>query len=388
MLTCSLLPARNLRVAIVGDPQVDNETELNYARRSIYKELRERSDLDMVLILGDLVNDKTALFVPTIASLDSLPCPWYCVPGNHDRDFVKGQKRTLLAYRSALGYVDTSFVQSGTRFILMNDVQTRDRADYEAGFTMDQKHFLDSLLRITSPRQQIVLATHIPLSECKDSAVMDILTQHTRLLLTSAHTHTVRRSQLPLGDGSAVDELIAGSTCGTWWRGRKDADGIPLALQNCGAPRGYFIADFSAGDYKLQYVPVGRDKSQFALSVYDNNLIVNIFGGAVDAQVQLRIRVNGATRSNWYTLRPYDQPDPAVAEIIRFNSDPANREYRRSHKSEYMPMLRRSSPHVWYIPLSEILALDPSTEFTVDLRYTDPHYRIRERNIVPTVLRL
>ena len=58
------LGARRLRVAFVGDPQVDNEKELSYARRSIYDELRGRSDLDMAIFLGDLVNDDVSLLAP------------------------------------------------------------------------------------------------------------------------------------------------------------------------------------------------------------------------------------------------------------------------------------------------------------------------------------
>ena len=38
---------RVLRVALVGDPQVDDSTEMGYARRSVYRELYGRRDLDM-----------------------------------------------------------------------------------------------------------------------------------------------------------------------------------------------------------------------------------------------------------------------------------------------------------------------------------------------------
>ena len=75
---------RPLRVALVGDPQVNSQAELDYARRSVYRELRERGDLDLVLVLGDLVNEKTELIAPSEASLDSLGCPWLRVNGNHD----------------------------------------------------------------------------------------------------------------------------------------------------------------------------------------------------------------------------------------------------------------------------------------------------------------
>lgn len=39
-----------LRVALVGDPQVDNATEMWYARKSIYRELAKRKDLDLCLL--------------------------------------------------------------------------------------------------------------------------------------------------------------------------------------------------------------------------------------------------------------------------------------------------------------------------------------------------
>ena len=80
------------RVAFVGDPQVDNATELGYARKSIYKELRERKDLDLVIVLGDLVNDDTSLLNASTASLDSLSCPWLAIPGNHDRNVYRAEK--------------------------------------------------------------------------------------------------------------------------------------------------------------------------------------------------------------------------------------------------------------------------------------------------------
>ena len=70
------LQAQRLRVAFVGDPQVDNETELAYARRSVYRELRERKDLDLTVFLGDLANDDVNLLAPSRATLDSLPFAW------------------------------------------------------------------------------------------------------------------------------------------------------------------------------------------------------------------------------------------------------------------------------------------------------------------------
>ena len=62
-----------MRVALVGDPQVDNAVEMGYARRSIYKELAGRGDIDICLFLGDLVNDDMALLPESLNVIDSLP---------------------------------------------------------------------------------------------------------------------------------------------------------------------------------------------------------------------------------------------------------------------------------------------------------------------------
>ena len=64
---------RVLRVALVGDPQVDDSTEMGYARRSVYRELQGRRDLDMCVFLGDLVNDNMALLPESVGVIDSLP---------------------------------------------------------------------------------------------------------------------------------------------------------------------------------------------------------------------------------------------------------------------------------------------------------------------------
>ena len=77
---------RVLRVALVGDPQVDNPVEMVYARRSIYRDLRGRRDLDLCIFLGDLVNVNMSLLLESLSVMDSLPFQSFMVPGNHDRD--------------------------------------------------------------------------------------------------------------------------------------------------------------------------------------------------------------------------------------------------------------------------------------------------------------
>jgi 3',5'-cyclic AMP phosphodiesterase CpdA len=138
--------AQRLRVAFVGAPQVDSDAELAYARKSVYGELGSRKDVDFAIFLGDLVNDKMDLLAPSRATLDSLPFPWACVPGNHDRDvYGRGRSRDMASYRRVIGATDTTFVRGGVRFILMDDVRGKGTQGYEAGFREEQKAWLSAV---------------------------------------------------------------------------------------------------------------------------------------------------------------------------------------------------------------------------------------------------
>ena len=376
--------SRPLRVAFVGDPQADGMRQLEYCRKTVYKDLRERKDLDLVIVLGDLVNNQVELLEPTKASLDSLPCPWFCVPGNHDRDVypvVDGRKRPrdISTYRKVIGYEDTTFVKRGVRFILMNDVRLGGK-EYEGGFRDSQKVWLDSVLRATPKNMLAVLSAHIPFTQftAKDS-LSAILSVHPNLLLTSGHTHRVGRdiikirpdeyscalpADAPDGEAVEIPEVQAGATCGTFWLGVKGEDGFPDATMICGAPRGYFVADFKRnGKYSLAYKKVlGQDVASAWISG-DSSLVINVFGGAPDGRVSVRI----PGRKGWLSATREERPAPeALAVIERNKSIP--RKIGKVRNPEYIPMRRVSSPHVWYTTLDT----DVSKVGTVKIRYRDP----------------
>lgn len=367
--------AHGLRVAFVGDPQADNVKELEYARKSIYGELIGRKDLDIVIFLGDLVNDNPSLLKPTRMILDSLPCLWFNAPGNHDRDRYRKaddgtvRARDLVSYRKEIGAADTTFVKGGIRFILMNNVR-HGRDDYEGGFTEMQKHYLDSVVAASASDRRVVLATHIPFSKSNGcDSLLAVLARCPELLLVSGHLHNVARHCLELPDGRLVEEIIAGAACGSWWRGVKDKDGVPYALQNCGAPRGYFIADFASdGSYRLKYKCVGRNDADMASAHWkasqdllrgsakenaetscgkqpEGTLTVNVFGGSTDGTVE----VKGLDGRRWTKLERVNEIAPEVAEIISINHS-KTKEERRSRPEEFIPLRRLGSPHVWAVP--------------------------------------
>lgn len=384
---------RVLRVALVGDPQVDDSTEMGYARRSVYRELRGRRDLDMCIFLGDLVNDNMSLLPESVGVVDSLPYQCFMVPGNHDRDVYRGPKssmyrqRDLSTWRKAVGYVDTSFVRGNVRFVLMNNVRPSDSGmtDYVGGFTDRQKHWLDSVLnrgvgetrgrkplRVCGTPALTILATHIPFSQMKGrDSVLALIPDISRLLFVSGHTHFVSRDD-------SIPELIAGAACGSWWRGVRDSDGIPYALQSCGAPRGYFIADIHRdGTYDLSYKCIGRPASEqlSAWAVPNDStgrsyrLYINVFGGSSDGVV----RISGLGRKTYSCERSL-MAAPEVEQVIRLNAS-QSRDYRKSHRDEFIPLRRKPSPHLWQT--TDLIS--GSLPAHVNVRYRDPHMRIRQR---------
>ena len=456
---------RVLRVALVGDPQVDNPVEMGYARRSIYRDLRGRRDLDLCIFLGDLVNDNMSLLPESLSVIDSLPFQSFMVPGNHDRDVYRGAKssgsmsrpRDLSTWRKLVGYVDTSFVRGNVRFIMMNNVRhaAAGMTDYVGGFTEKQKHWLDSVLvtdvarggkmssgsvdRSRRPSRGkvtpalTILATHIPFSQMKGrDSVLALIPEHTRILYVSGHTHFVSRDD-------SIPEVIAGATCGSWWRGVKDSDGVPYALQSCGAPRGYFVAEISRdGDYRLRYRCVGMDdevsvwgvrvECEGAVRPEDNivmgkgesegvtvkeggsgrakkdsgvyRLYINVFGGAPDGVVRVRgarrwrivSRGNGVhdgADAQGFSRKKRDlvcerstKTAPEVEQVIEFNAS-MSRDYRKSHRDEFIPLRRKPSTHLWQ-----------TTDFVsgplpvyVNVVYRDSHMRFRQRVPVTVVSR-
>lgn len=384
---------RVLRVALVGDPQVDDSTEMGYARRSVYRELRGRRDLDMCIFLGDLVNDNMPLLPESVGVVDSLPYQCFMVPGNHDRDVYRGPKssmhrqRDLSIWRKAVGYVDTSFVRGNVRFVLMNNVRPSDSGmtDYAGGFTDRQKHWLDSVLAVDRVEARVrrisrgdgtpsltILATHIPFSQMKGrDSVLALIPDISRLLFVSGHTHFVSRDE-------SIRELIVGAACGSWWRGVRDSDGIPYALQSCGAPRGYFIADIHRdGTYDLSYKCIGRPASEqlSAWAVPNDStgrsyrLYINVFGGSSDGVV----RISGLGRKTYSCERSL-MAAPEVEQVIRLNAS-RSRDYRKAHRDEFIPLRRKPSPHLWQ---TTDLISGPLPAH-VNVIYCDAHMRIRQR---------
>lgn len=378
LLTLTIpLGAQRLKVAFVGDPQVDNDLELSYARRSVYKELRERRDVDLAIFLGDLVNDDVSLLAPSRATLDSLPYAWACVPGNHDRDVYhdKSRPRDMATYARVIHAPDTAFERAGVQFILMDDVRLEGKGGYEGGFREDQKAWLRQQLEAIPASRLAVLCAHIPFNEFKAKDSLEtILRVHPRLLLMCGHTHTMARHTLVFPEGLAVEEVLAGAACGSWWRGRPDRHDIPSATQNCGAPRSYYLASFKDGGYRLDYKVIGEPASVKASATLmdSTRLVVNVFGGASEGSVQVKI----PGRCGWITLPRHAEVAPEALETYAFNKT-----LEKRHRNPlFIPILRQKSPHIWSLDLGEVPAGIEGKRITI--RYRDPSMHFTTRTVL------
>ena len=276
-----------------------------------------------------------------------------------------------------IGYTDTTFIHGGVRFILMNDVIYSNDRGYDGGFDSEAVAFMDSVLVNTPTRSQVVLCTHIPVSHTEArKRIYELFSGHRNVLYVSGHTHSVARHDIPAGE-ELHEEIIAGATCGSWWRGIKGYDGIPYALQNCGAPRGYFVVDFLRSRIRTSYSSISEeyDLSARISSIGDKkSLTINVFGGHTEGKVVIRIPGIGKMQ-----LKMTDSVAPEVLDVISFNKS-MTAEERRKRRSDIIPLRRIRSPHLWETELPSDSVLPEK----IGIIYSDRTMKFRTK--VPVTL--
>lgn len=187
-----MFASRSHRVALVCGPAVENRQQLDEARHGLYRSLRERTDLEQIVWMGDMVADDASLLAPTAATLDSLSIPWFCVPGGKDRDFYRlatstrpgghlpSRERDFATWQAVMPSLDTSWVAFDIRWIILSNVRTV-RHQKVGGLNERQKARLEEWLRRTPEQQTVVLCTYLPLSQCTGAdSLQRILSLHKR----------------------------------------------------------------------------------------------------------------------------------------------------------------------------------------------------------------
>uniref|UniRef100_UPI0032163BBF calcineurin-like phosphoesterase C-terminal domain-containing protein n=1 Tax=uncultured Draconibacterium sp. TaxID=1573823 RepID=UPI0032163BBF len=343
------------RIGAVGDVQVDDLQQMKYANKTIIQELVAKHDLAFNIFLGDLVNNNTSYLNYINDMLVGIPSQSWTVIGNHDR-VIETDKQDQ-AFNSVFGASHYSFNYADVHFIVLNNIYSDGTRKYEGRVNDTQLRFIANDLALVPNDMLVVICQHIPMVQTKNKAeLLALLEAREQVLILSGHTHKVGRHFL----SENVTELTVGASCGNWWIGEKDWQGIPSAMMQCGTPRNYFVIDFNKNKFNFTFKGIGLDDSyqmdiwvagQDSVDNYlngiedfkGNEVVANIFGGSDSTIVRMQI-----DSGKWITMEKVNMLAPSVSRLITMNKI-GGYPTRFSRKG----LARKSpSPHVWvgYLP--------------------------------------
>lgn len=352
---------RNFSMNAIGDVQVGDMQELEYASRSLWPELLRDSVSSFNLFLGDLVNNNLTLYPAVKQMMEKLPVQSWTVLGNHDRDVDSVRVNQTVSYSQMFGSPVYAFNEGNVHFIILNNVYGKGTRSYIGKISDSQLRFVSNDLKYVGKNVQIVLCMHIPLAHTSNSSeLLELLEGRGNVLSLVGHMHQVKRNFFH-GKGLCIHELVVGASCGFWWVGEKDWEGIPSALMQCGTPRNYFVFDFSEKDYSFRCKCIGLDASrQMNISVTGidstevyvdelsakpkGELLVTVYGASDSTEVRCRL-----DEGRWLTCEKKEEPDVNVARMRSWNL----LKVYPTRFSRRNPFRKRPSPQVWTLRLPD-----------------------------------
>lgn len=390
------------RVLLFGDPQPYSEEQLGYYAREIIDEVRDAHNHDaaFVIVLGDLLGDYLDLYDAYNETNARLGIPIYNVHGNHDLNFKsRSDEHSDETFERVFGPATYAFQYGPVHFVVLDNVRwdgfdgLRDdgfpaTGNYQGWLRDDQLLFIENLAATIPSDEQIVLAMHIPFFETGATKhmttqyrrVLEILSGHPHTASFSAHTHRLWSESLGSDHGYATARgkphlhFNVGATCGSWWRGPLDADGLPFAIMTDGTPNGYMVATFDGPDYSLRWKVAGKpfDRQMHAhlpdvirqSDAQGLSFTVNAYMARASEPVQWRL-----TTGTGHAITPWSDmthtpgmPDPAYVEL-----------YERDRALALSPQgrgLRNPSPctHLFQATLPSNLAIG---SYVLEARFTD-----------------
>ncbi|TVS12480.1 MAG: metallophosphoesterase, partial [Wenzhouxiangella sp.] len=290
-----LLPGsdrEDFRCAIVGDSQTYSNDEVGFFRSSTVLDLLDEGleEGDCMIYLGDVVGDDLDLLDRLLQVGSAVGLPQWLVFGNHDMDFdASDPAHSADSWRRMAKPAYYAFEIGQVTFIALNNVVypcgeedaqrpgrefcLEDRPRYNGRVSQTQMQWLDNLLEHIPEDRLVVLLHHVPLVSFSDAdrpvhltdnaADIHALLDGRPALSLAGHTHTLENLepgewyagwQEHVGVGPLpFRHLIAGAASGAWWQGNLDVDGIPMALQRMGAPKGVVMLDFDGIEYRERY---------------------------------------------------------------------------------------------------------------------------------------
>jgi hypothetical protein len=416
-------------VALFGDPQPYSQEQVEYFRRDIIEPmLAERDagtlDFDFGVSLGDLVGDQLGLFQPLNEAQALFGTPWYNVYGNHDMNFMSGGTDATAddpdahadeTYERVYGPTDYAFRYGDAHFIVLDNViyqgfngfrdGTREgwpggrwpvTSNYRGGLRDHQLEFIDNYLDHVDDDELVVLMFHVPV-EMEGEGVhripekgrlFEILSSHPRTLSISGHTHIQRhwffgseagytpdpsvKTQHTSGPSPRFSEPVhhhinAVTASGSWYRGPKDEDGLPLATMACGAPNGFTLLHISGNEYRSEFRAARAAAGhQMRLTTVPtetgDRLVANVFNGARGDETLWRLTPMGGRPGEWTPMTYTRMNDPVYSAMRESHAAiPAE------HRSERELPRPQASSHIWTADLPGM----PAGTHVVEVRHTD-----------------
>ncbi|AKS41108.1 calcineurin-like phosphoesterase C-terminal domain-containing protein [Wenzhouxiangella marina] len=297
--------AERFRCVIVGDSQTYSNDEIAYFRDSAVRRLLdyELDEDDCVIYVGDVVGDDLDLLDRLLALGSTAGAPQWLVHGNHDMDldawhpehsadswrarampdyyaFEMGQVLFVALNNVVFPCGEADAAMDGRRFCVDDQ-----RPRYNGRLPDTQLTWLANLLETVPKDRRVVLLHHIPLVSFSDAdspvhqtdntPAIHALLEGRPALSVAGHTHTVEN----LAPGEWFEgwpqhtgvgplpfrHLIAGAAAGSWWMGDLELDGVPMAIQHMGSPRGLLSLEFDGIDFVETYHSTshGADRAQW-----------------------------------------------------------------------------------------------------------------------------
>ncbi|MBN2350146.1 MAG: calcineurin-like phosphoesterase C-terminal domain-containing protein [Bacteroidales bacterium] len=365
-----ITPKENFKMLLFGDPQPYTEEEVDFFSRGIVSELVGVQDVDFGLSIGDLVGDNLDLHPLYIKAVQPVGIPWYNVMGNHDRNYdVDADSLSDETFEKNFGPATYSFNHGMVHFIILDNIlypDPRGRKGYWGGFRKDQLEFIKNDLSFVPKDRLVVLAFHIPISELdvdgedpfRDddrTKLFELLKDFPHTLSISAHTHTQRQDFFDSENGwpqqGRHHHFNVGTTSGSWYTGRLNAEGVPVSTMRDGTLKGYAFLSFNKNQYLIDYKVAGKPADYqfeiYAPKVVEQNkstsagIAANFFMGSEYDTLYCRI-----DSSDWRRMYRVNTFDPSYFRtVLEWDS-----------AEELLDGSRPSNPvectHIWftYIP--------------------------------------
>ena len=370
-------------VIMMGDPQPTTRQQVRYYANDLIAELVD-SQAAFGISLGDIVGNDLSLFDNVNAVQAKVGVPWHNVLGNHDINFLSpNDKYSDETFERVYGPANYAFQWASVHFIVLDNVRWNgpvldedgklNHGNYSSRFTKDQLQFVANYVAEVPVNECLVICTHVPLFKPKRirhgtknlEKLLKILAKHPHQLSFSAHTHFTRQDFIGGAEDQYFDHHTDGEShhhhhfqlqihhhhntatgSGSWFRGPKDEQGLPMTPMRDGVPNGYLIATFTGNNYKLRY-KAARQPKDFQMSIHapettfvsetsQTEILVNVFNGNEKTNVRMRVRGVG----DWITMAQTEREDPGYRAI--YERDLAYEKRPHALLPDPVP-----TPHIW-----------------------------------------